>query len=161
MLLILMLHKWVSSSGACLECILWVPDVLELQLDTYSDSRCCVIHVFWIPMLMSAGNVSPFQNPLASEGTDNVKVKTEVSVALWHLSLILFGGSVAILRLQMYWSNVSVLTQRVPLSPHIPSFFSCYLAKKSAEGKKHILILHLQMIQKGIAYEWALKALLQ
>ena len=44
-------------------------------------------------------------------------------------------------------SNVSVLTQMVPLSPYILPSFICCLTKESAEDKKHFLILHLQMIQ--------------
>lgn len=54
---------------------------------------------------MSAGNVSPLQEPLAvapsaSEDTDNAKIKMQV-LNFRYISLVLFGGSIAVVRLQM------------------------------------------------------------
>ena len=56
-------------------------------------------------MLVSAGNVPPLQDPLAvalsaSEDADNTKIKMQPLNFGYHSS-VLFGGSMAVLRLQM------------------------------------------------------------
>lgn len=63
-------------------------------------------------------------------------------------------------------SDVSVLTQAVPLSPYIPPSFICCLTKESAKGKKLsakdiFWFCIFKWSNKAMAYEWALKALLQ
>lgn len=125
-----------------------------VYLDTHSAGgwqQCYVIHVFWILMLVSAGNVPPPQEPLAvapsaCEDTDSAKIKMQ-SLNFGYHSLLLFGGSMAILRLQMCWSQWLSADPDGPFVSLYSSIFICCLTEESAEGKKHFLILHLQMIQ--------------
>lgn len=125
-----------------------------VYLDTHSAGgwqQCYVIHVFCILMLVSAGNVPPPQEmlavaPSACEDTDSAKIKMQ-SLNFGYHSLVLFGGSMAILRLQMCWSQWLSADPDGPFVSLYSSIFISCLTKESAEGKKHFLILHLQMIQ--------------
>lgn len=103
-------------------------------------------------MLMSAGNVSPLQEPLAvalsaSEDTDNAKIKMQV-LNFGYVSLVLFGGSIAVVRLQMCWKQC---LSADPDGPFV-SLYSSIFYLMSYQGKRwgqetFFLILHLLMIQ--------------
>lgn len=120
--------------------------------------QCCMIYVFWIPMPVSARKEWPA--PSALEDTDNDKIEVE----LWTLGTVLsciwwkHGNTQApdvLKTMSQCWPRWS-LCLFIFLPP-----LSVVLPRKTLRARNIFLICICKWSNEGMAYEWALEALLQ
>lgn len=145
-------------------------------LDGQSSEGCSLIHVFWIPMLTSAGTcVSALRG--TGGGTHSFwkhrlpKSRGKCWLNPEYHSLVLFGGIMAIVWLQSCWEQCLNADLNGPfvflyssVFYHLLSLYSIYLPNKGTEDRRIFFFFWFRVCKrfsKGLAYEWALKAPLQ